>query len=536
MKIVTAQQMRELDRLTVERTGISWATLMETAGMRVAEAVLARPDCQTFAIVCGIGNNGGDGAVVARHLWLHGAPLVDVFLFGRLEETKGDTRANFEIIKRLAETHADARDNLLTFTEIVSDSEAEISIYHDCVIDALFGTGLTRPVEGLSAKAIEAINHERKVSPGTLVVSIDIPSGLSSDSAQPIGPYVAADLTVALTAPKTANVLPPASDANGELIVAPIGTPAELIEECDSQLFQVDQYDVSRWLRSSSRPPGAHKGLVGDVLIIAGSRGKTGAAALAAESVLRVGAGLVTVATSHAGQQLLVSQAPVEVMTEALEETHGGTIAEAALARAQELAASRTVVAIGPGLSSSEAGTRAFVRGLVLARRTLLVIDADGLNALSPWPEELLGSNDLPIVITPHPGEMARLTGKTTAEVMADRVSVARDFAVSRQVITVLKGQRSLVATPSGQVYVNRTGNAGMATAGAGDVLTGMISGFIAQQPLSPLEATIAAVYLHGLAGDLAAAQLGMRSLVASSIVEQLSAAILQVGGDDERG
>lgn len=536
MKIVTSSQMRELDRLTVERTGISWASLMETAGVRIAEAILSHGACRTFVVLCGKGNNGGDGAVIARHLWLHGASLVDVFLFGSLDQTKGEARANLEIIRRLAEMQSPSSGSLLTFTEITSEDDADVSIYHDCVVDALFGSGLSRPAEGIYAIAIEAINHERRASPETFVVSVDIPSGLSADSGWSPEPHVRADLTVSLTAPKIGNVLPPASDANGRLIVVPIGTPSALIDACDSQIFLVDQNDVVRWLSNSRRTPGAHKGSVGDVLVIAGSPGKTGAAALTADAVLRAGAGLVTVATSRSAQRLLVAQAQREVMTEGLDETGAGAVSLDALDRVLELAAGRTAVALGPGLSFQEESTRSFVRSFVAHRVTPLVIDADGLNALAPWPVELKGSHELPIVITPHPGEMARLTGMTSRQVLDDRVGVARSFAMTHGVITVLKGNRSLIAAPSGEVYINSTGNAGMATAGSGDVLTGIVAGFIAQQPGEPLESTIAAVHLHGLAGDLAAARLGMRSLIASSIAEHLSEAILSVGGAAERG
>ncbi len=535
MKVVTSTQMRELDRQTVERTGISWGTLMETAGMRVTEAILARPDCETFAVICGKGNNGGDGAVIARHLWLHGASLVDVFLIGSLDEVRGEARVNLDIIRKLSEIQDSPSAGMLTFTEITTETEADLSIYHDCVVDALFGSGLNRSAEGIYAVAIDAINHEKRMSPGTLVVSVDLPSGLSSDSVSAVEPYVRADLTVSLTAPKIGNVLPPASDANGELQVVSIGTPAELLAGCDSHIFVIDQNDVVSWLTGSRRPQSAHKGSVGDVLLIAGSRGKTGAGVLCSEAVLRAGAGLVTVATSSSALPLVVAQSRPEVMTEGLDETAAGSIGLGALKRATELAEGRSVVAIGPGLSSSDTSTRSFVHGLVSQRTTPLVIDADGLNALAPWPEELKGSPELPIVITPHPGEMSRLTGKSTAEVLEDRVTIARDFAVAHGVITVLKGNRSLVAAPSGEVYINPTGNAGMATAGSGDVLTGVIAGFMAQQPGLPFEATMAAVNLHGLAGDIAAAKLGVRSLVASSITEHLSEAILQVGGDEER-
>ncbi len=307
-------------------------------------------------------------------------------------------------------------------------------------------------------------------------------------------------------------------------------------EESGSNLHLVEEKQIAEWLQASRRHADAHKGSVGDVLLIAGSRGKTGAAALSSESILRAGAGLVTVATARSAQSLLVTQARTEVMTEALDETDDGAISHSALDRALQLAQKRSVIAIGPGLSSSDESTRAFVREMVERRTAPMVIDADGLNALAPWPEDLKGSDEAPIIITPHPGEMARLTGKTNAEIVADRINVAREFATKHHIITILKGSRTIIASPNGEVYVNPTGNAGMATAGSGDVLTGLVAGLLAQRPPEPLEATIAAVYLHGLAGDLAANKLGMRSLVASDIIANLSEAMLQVGGDAERG
>jgi NAD(P)H-hydrate epimerase len=541
MKILTAQQMREIDRLTVERFGISYAILMETAGSRVVEEVLSLKQevgYTSYTVFCGKGNNGGDGAVIARLLWMRGAANVNVFLLGRVEDTAGEARVNFEILRRLAAEQVRSSGWPLNFMEITREEGLDQALLADTVIvDAIFGTGLTRPAQGLSARAIEFINEQKKfMSDSLTIVSVDLPSGLPSDGGQPIGPFVQADLTVSLTAPKIGNVISPSSDANGRLVVASIGSPDELLRETESPLHLVDEGGPSEWLRTSRRPASAHKNAVGDVLLIAGSRGKSGAAALASEAILRAGAGLATVATAASAQSLLVTRVIKEVMTEPLAETESGAIAEAALVRALELAEKRNVIAIGPGLSSSEESTRAFVRAFVEGRRAPLVIDADGLNALAPWPEELKGAESLPIVITPHPGEMARLTGKTNAEVVADGLNIAREFALRNHVITVLKGSRSLIASPVGEVYVNPTGNAGMATAGSGDVLTGLLAGLLAQRSEDPLGATITAVYLHGLAGDLAAAKLGMRSLLASDLIAYLADAILQVGGDGERG
>ena len=539
MKILTAQQMREIDRLTVERYAVPYPTLMETAGARVVESIIEHGEpiskC-VFSVFCGKGNNGGDGAVVARLLWMRGAPLVCVYIFGRVAETKGEARTNFEIVSRIYEEERKRarRFPRLSIQEITEEDDANIYDGADIVIDALFGTGLTRPAEGLYAKAIESINGYGDTA---TIVSVDIPSGLSSDTGQPIGLHVQADLTVSLTAPKIGNVLPPASESNGKLVIASIGAPDWLIEEeSGSKLHLVEEGQIADWLQASRRHADAHKGSVGDALLIAGSRGKTGAAALSSETILRAGAGLVTVATARSAQSLLVTQARTEVMTEALEETHDGAISSAALGRALQLAQKRTVIAIGPGLSSSDESTRSFARGMVEKRTAPMVIDADGLNALAPWPEDLKGSDEAPIIVTPHPGEMARLTGKTNAEIVADRINIAQEFATKHHIITVLKGSRTIIASPGGEVYVNPTGNAGMATAGSGDVLTGLVAGLLAQRPSEPLDATVAAVYLHGLAGDLAADRLGMRPLIASDIIASLSEAILQVGGDAERG
>jgi NAD(P)H-hydrate epimerase len=538
MKIFTAQQMRELDRLTVERCGIPYVTLMEAAGARVVEAIIENYGSvagKYVAVFCGKGNNGGDGAVAARLLWMKGAGAVDVILFGKLEETKGEARSNFDIIKRLSETQTEENGYRLSFREIVEDEQAELCLLPDLVIDALFGTGITRQVEGIYLEAILSISSIRATH-SSPVISVDIPSGLSSDTGNPIGPHVRADLTVSFTGPKLGNALPHACEANGKLVIASIGTPDWLFGEVGSQLNLVEEIQIKDWLNASRRASTAHKSSVGDVLLIAGSRGKTGAAALAAETVLRAGAGLVTVATARSAQALLVTQSKNEVMTEGLDENKAGAITHTALNQALQLAAKRTVLAIGPGLSSADESTHRFVREFVEQRGAPIIIDADGLNALAPWLAELKGSDEMPIVITPHPGEMARLTGKTNAEIVADRINVAREFATQHHVITVLKGSRSLIAAPDGEVYVNPTGNAGMATAGSGDVLTGLLAGLLAQRPQAPLEATLAAVYLHGLAGDIAARELGQRSLIASDLITNLSEAILQVGGAAERG
>ena len=535
MKVLTADQMRDVDRLTTEHFGIPGLVLMENAATRTVEAIEANFGAMAgrrALIICGKGNNGGDGAAIARLLVLKGAS-VDVLLLGRVDETRGDARTNFEIARSLA-----GESGRLIFVETDTDDKlmgAARASHPDIVIDAVFGTGLGRPAGGIFKSAIDLINY---LGEGLPVVAVDIPSGVASDSAQLIGPAVRANLTVTFTAPKIATALPPACDMCGELVVAGIGSPAELIDACGSQLTAVRRDDVSAWLAGSRRGSQANKGDAGKVLVIAGSPGKTGAACMVGEAALRAGAGLVTIATPRSSQPVVAARAIVECMTEPLAETPQGSVSTEAIAAAQVLAAARDVVAIGPGLGSSEELTRAFVRSVVAERARPMVLDADALNSLAPWPDELKGNaahSHFSLILTPHPGEMARLTGTSIDEVLRDRVRAARDFATRHGCILVLKGSRTLTAAPDGEVYVNPTGNAGMATGGTGDVLTGMLAGLLAQKPDDPLGAAIAAVYLHGLAGDLAAARFGTRAMIATDMIAHFGEAFIRVGGDAER-
>lgn len=533
MKILSAAEMREVDRLTTERHGVPSLLLMENAATRTVESIEMRfgeLTNKSALVICGRGNNGGDGAAVARLLHDKGAS-VDVLLLGSVEESKGDANANFRAALEIAASDS----SNFRFIEIETTEQfwAEATAHpHSVFVDAIFGTGLTRPASGLFEEAIHLLNDHTGDAP---VISVDIPSGIASDTQSLIGPAVKADLTVTFTAPKPGNVLPPASDSCGRLVVAQIGSPEELINSSGSRLNLIERSDIERWLLASRRSPHANKGDVGKVLIVAGSRGKTGAACLASEAALRAGCGLVTVATSESSQPVVAARAIPECMTEALAETSSGSVAREAVDRVVELAAERDVVAIGPGLGSSDESTRAFVRAVMMKRRRPMVIDADGLNSLAPWARNLAGSPELPMILTPHPGEMARLISKPIADVIKNPVDVARSFATERNVILVLKGSPTVIAAPDGQVYVNATGNAGMATGGTGDVLTGMIASLIAQKLDDPLGATIAAVYLHGLAGDIAASRAGTRALIASDISAHLGEAFISVGGDAER-
>jgi len=388
--------------------------------------------------------------------------------------------------------------------------------------------------------------RERTTAARPFIVSVDIPSGLNADSAQPIGEAVQADLTVTFTAPKPANVLPPASHFNGKLIVANIGSPSALVEGANSNLFVTEENDVREWLVSTRYTPGSFKNSHGHALVIAGSRGFTGAAVLCGNAAMKSGAGLVTIATPASAQSSIATAVMPEVMTTALAETDRGAVSDQAIDHLMQLASKATVIAIGPGLSAEDERTSRFVYEVVKQRKTPIVLDADGLNCLARyssngWPEDLRGSQEASLILTPHPGEMLRLLGTTDKSILNDYTSMARNFSTKHNLILLLKGTRSLVAAPDGRVFINPTGNAGLGTAGSGDTLTGIIAGLLAQSIATfndnadALYATIAALYIGGLAGDLAARKLGMRTMVASDIRKHLSEAVRFLDPKGER-
>jgi ADP-dependent NAD(P)H-hydrate dehydratase / NAD(P)H-hydrate epimerase len=541
--------MKEIDRLTVETYQTTSLLLMEAAANASLQTIqshfLGKLSGKKALVLCGRGNNGGDGAALARGLTRAGVHC-DVVLFGRVSETSGDARTNFNAVSHLASFGAGSASSPapLTFLECADvtswEQIAPSRKTYDLIADALFGTGLVRPLEGLYLKVIEHLAllkraRERASGARPLILSLDVPSGLNADSAEPLGEAVEADLTVTFTAPKPANVLPPASYFCGNLIVADLGSPASLLEAAKPSLFVTEVEDARRWLLSTSYKPDSHKNTHGHVLVVAGSRGYTGAAALCGNAAMRSGAGLVTIATPASAQATVATAAMPELMTTALAETDRGTISEESIDHFLRQASKATVVAIGPGLTSDDERTRRFVRSVVERRSFPMVIDADGLNSLSPWASTLQGSQQSPLVLTPHPGEMRRLLGRDVGAPLGDRVAVARDFATANNVILVLKGSKSLVAAPDGRVFINPTGNAGLGTAGSGDTLTGLIAGFLAQayatlnDVADPLAATLAALYVGGLAGDLAAREIGMRTMVASDIREHFGAAILLI-------
>ncbi|HLI82278.1 MAG TPA: NAD(P)H-hydrate dehydratase [Bryobacteraceae bacterium] len=500
MKALTAAQMREVDRRTIEN-GIPGIVLMENAGHRVVEYLekrFAPLGAQRIVVLCGKGNNGGDGMVVARQLFtrIHPAAL-DVVLCDAPEALKGDAATNYRMLRACGcpvESEIPARARAATL-----------------VIDGLLGTGISGPASGRSLEAIREINHG---FPLAKVAAIDIPSGMPSDSGEPVGEFARADCTVTFTAPKLGQLLPPNCDHVGELIVAPIGSAAELFETDDSIFVSVIEPSMFRPLLAP-RPRWGHKGTFGHVLVIGGSRGKTGAPAMSGIAGLRAGAGLVTVASAASAIPVIAGHAP-EMMTEPLEENGDGTIArDVAL---DKLARGMTVIAIGPGIGRHP-DIEALVRRAVAELEQPMVIDAD---ALAPG---IRGQGRVR-VLTPHPGEMARLTGKSIGEVQKDRVGAARAFAMENEVVLVLKGQRTVIGFPDGAVWINPTGTPALGTGGTGDVLTGMIAGLLAQFPKQPREAVAAAVYLGGLAAEIGARELGEKPFIALDILRYLPRAL----------
>ena len=516
MRILNTAQMREADRRTIEDLGLPSIVLMENAGRQTVAAMEAAFDAlgaSHVAVLCGRGNNGGDGFVVARTLVQRGIDAT-VFLLGSVSEVQGDARVNLEVLGRLG----------VTVIEITSAQEWELHFTEiaecDVVVDAILGTGFRGRLTGLFETVVADVNEL-----GVPVVAIDLPTGLSADSAELPGEAIDATMTVTLAAPKIPLVFPPADTRAGDLVIADIGIPGPLLDDLDGPHLELLTRERMRGILPA-RAAESHKGDFGRVLIVAGSIGKTGAAHLAALGALRSGAGLVTVATPRSCLPIVASMG-AEYMTVPLDETPAGTVDFAAIDRVLDLPAD--VIAIGPGLGS-EPGTAAFVQGLVERAGVPLVLDADALNAFAGETERLMGRDGVDMVITPHPGEMARLVNASIEAVQADRLAHAREFAAAHKLHVVLKGHRTVIAGPDGRSFVNLTGNAGMATGGTGDLLTGMIGAWLAQL-LDAEAACKLSVYLHGTAGDLAEAEEGQIALIATDVAAHLGEAMQELHG-----
>ncbi|MDE3196417.1 MAG: NAD(P)H-hydrate dehydratase [Acidobacteriota bacterium] len=500
-KVLTPAQMGAVDRATIE-AGIPGIILMENAAHRCVEYLagkFAPLESQRVVVVCGKGNNGGDGLAIARQIYVRFHPAeLRVVLIADPCELKGDAAENLNMLRAAGvQEYRDFGPEMRTATLIV---------------DAVLGTGLSGPAKGDALSAIREINN---AFPLAKVFCVDIPSGLSGGTGAIVGEYVRADATVTFTAPKLCHALPPASNLMGDLRIAPIGSPAAMYENDPKiDLALITPESIAPLFAPRARD--ANKGRYGHVLVVAGSRGKSGAAAMAGLAALRVGAGLVTVACPESALSAIAAHSP-EIMTEPLAETSSGAIARKALDRIHELAAARTLVAIGPGIGT-DAETKSVVLDLFNSLDKPMIVDADGLNCLGASAK---GPGHLRI-LTPHPGEMSRLSGFAIPEIQNDRVGRARAYAAERNVNLVLKGEGTLIGFPDGRVWINPTGTPAMATGGTGDILTGMIAGLLGQFPNAPDIAVAAAVYLHGLSGEIAARHLTEQSVIATDLLRFL--------------
>lgn len=502
--------MREVDRRTVQN-GIPGIVLMENAGHRVVEFLaeqFAPLNQHRIVVLCGKGNNGGDGLVVARQLFTRFKPAaLHVVLAGDSSEMKGDAAENVRMLQTVG-----------CNVESAITPEMQLATV---VVDALLGTGLQGPAKGPVVELIRQINEGFSLAD---IVAVDMPSGMQSDTGKLEGDVVSADYTVTFTAPKICHALSPAAERCGKLRVASIGSPPSLFEEDKSVFLSLSQPAIFRDL-FGPRDLDSNKGKYGHVLVVAGARGKTGAAAMSGSSALKAGAGLVTVASADSAIGPIASYSP-ELMTSPLPETDTGAISMQAIEHGAlaSLAEKKTVAVIGPGLGT-HTDTVQFVRRAVQALNLPMIIDADALNALDRTDVRGQGVR----IMTPHPGEMSRLIAKSIEQVQADRVGAARSFAMERGVCMVLKGHRTVIAFPDGQTFINPTNTPALATGGTGDVLTGLIAGIFAQFPDRLQESVLAAVYLHGRAAQLGALVVGEKSFVATDVLTYLPAAMREV-------
>ncbi len=520
MKVVTAQEMTRIDRKTIREYRIPGPVLMERAGYSVALKVMELFERRKVIVLAGGGNNGGDGLVAARELF--GREWnVKVLLLARKERLSPDCLLQFRIARKAGVP--------VEFRRALTAKDLHSAV----VVDAIFGTGINKPISSPVSDVIRFLNGS-----DCQVVSVDIPSGISADTGAVMGEAVRADYTVTFGLPKVGHLLHPGAEYTGKLFVEDIGFPPELLSSEDIAVQTIGKEDACSLL--PERPAYSHKGDYGHVLVVAGSRGKTGAALMAAKSCLRAGAGMVTLGVPGTLAGIFQSRV-TEEMVLPLPDTAGGTLSEEAYRQIMDFLDDRAdVLAIGPGLASDKAISK-LLEKLIGSVTVPTVLDADALNALS-GKKALLKKAKAPLVLTPHPGEMARLlkdaegrirnAKRSDAELMGliekDRIGYARSFALDAGICLVLKGVPTVVAAPEGRVFLNTTGNPGMATAGSGDVLTGVIAGLLGQG-LDPLQASVLGVYLHGLSGDIAASKRGMHSLLALDLIEHIPDAFLSL-------
>jgi len=507
MKVLTGHQMKSLDEKTIKDIGIPGSILMENAGRGVVEHMFdfwRDIRSKKIGVCCGGGNNGGDGFVIARHLMDRGI-MPEVFLFTDPQKVHGDAKTNLGILF-----------NIGARVYVISDQDGIDSyreIFNECaiIVDAIFGTGLKPPVTGFLSEVIRFINTLNKE-----VVAVDIPSGLGSDSPQVTGPTIKAKLTVTFVLPKVPHILPPSIEMVGELRIIDIGIPDFLVKESEYEIMALDLAFLNPLINERGRD--THKGDYGHCLIIAGSEGKTGAAFMAAEAALRAGAGLITLGIPKSLNHIMEIKL-TEVMTLPLPETADGRISEGAWIKIKEILPRINSIAIGPGLSQNTETGR-LIQRIVADVEVPIVLDADAINLVAGRPDLIKGARTQ-LILTPHPGEMARLIGCEVAQVLSERPYIVQEKAIEMGCYLLLKGFQTLMATPGGDLYVNPTGNPGMASGGMGDVLTGMIAGLLAQG-YNRRDSMLLSAYIHGLAGDIAAGIYGEEGLAATDLFDTM--------------
>jgi NAD(P)H-hydrate epimerase len=507
MYLVTASEMQEMDRQTIESFGVPGMVLMENAGRGATQILFEQFKGITnkkIGIIAGRGNNGGDGFVIARYLAQKGIK-VTVFLLSQNHKVKGDAAANLKLLAPLdvpVIEMPDQKSFALHKTHLR---------HHDIWVDAILGTGLQSVVKGFFKETIDFINSSNKP-----VFAVDIPSGLNSDTGQPCGVCIRAHATATFAFAKTGHILFPGANYTGHLEIIDIGIPPHIADNVRPLQYLLTPDLISTVFQP--RPPDAHKGHTGHLLVIAGSPGKTGAASMTALSAMRAGAGLVTLGIPASLNSTLEAQV-IEAMTHPLPEVRNGILGETSFNMIMDLLADKKCLTIGPGLGTA-LETKTLVHRLIQESTKPIVIDADGLNSLVGH-TEILKNLDVPVILTPHPGEMARLIDTTAGDIQKDRLGYARNFAEKFKVHMVLKGARTVIAHPDGRVFINPTGNPGMASGGMGDVLTGVIAGFISQGH-SPELAAHAGVYLHGAAADALAEKSGPFGFLATEVMNAI--------------
>lgn len=500
MRILSTKEMRKIESDAINKIGIPSICLMESAGKDVAYKVkdyIIKKDKSSILIVCGKGNNGGDGYVIARYLHNFGFD-VRVFILTDSALIKGDAKINLNIIKNMGIFVAEILEmkQIKFFEKNIKEC--------DVVIDAIYGTGLNGEVVGIAKEIINIINESEKY-----VISVDIPSGINGDTGHIQGIAVKANETMTMQFIKKGLVVYPGAEYAGKIEIAEIGIQNDLMDKCKNSYNLITDEDVILKKRARN----THKGDYGKILIVAGSKNMTGAAALCALSAIKTGCGIVRLACPRSIQVILQSQLK-EVITYGLKDNDGILIKDAA-EEILRLSDDYDAVAIGPGLSNNNETTE-IMNNVISNIKKPLVIDADGLNAISSNVEIV---KDKEIIMTPHVGEMSRLTGISIPDIKNNIFDVAEDFINKYNVTIVLKDSRTVIGSKTNGIYINNTGNPGMATAGSGDVLTGMIVSFLGQG-FSLIDAAVYGVYYHGKAGDLAARKYGEYGLISSNIIE----------------